>query len=332
MSSSSDTAAHRHAQAEARAVVGDGYDAAVLEPAPPAVPTGPWFADDPVSPARRPGHLLVGPGGIGDLSWDDWLVEHPDQAGWVVERWLGGDRRLPPVPRTLTGTRVALHRVATYLIAPTRYGANGKFGLRWTLGGFGTPFFADDRQIRVVEDLLVDQHGDAVGVHQLSTLRSAATFLGSAIDLTTAAEDDSPPPGDIDEPLDIDSEASHFLGAWFGMAVAALEGLRADPASVDPSRPQLWPGHFDPAIEEGDQDHRASYGASPGDHAIDEPYLYASFWNPELIGLDRSDRRWNAEAFGGAVLPVSEFPDGADPVEVALGFFRSSRDAAAGRL
>ena len=110
------------------------------------------------------------------------------------------------------------------------------------------------------------------------------------------------------------------------MAFAALEAVRADEASVDPSRPQLWPGHFDPAIEAGDEDHRASFGASPGDHSIDEPYLYVSAWWPDRLDLDRSDPMWNAPSFTGAMLRLSDFPDG-DPVAVAADFFRTARNA-----
>ena len=211
------------------------------------------------------------------------------------------------------------------MIAPTRHAANGKFGLRWTLGGFGTPFFGDDRQIRVVGDQLVDQRGDDARHTTITTLAAAADFLDATIDAQTAAEHDSPPVGDADASLDVDAEASAFLGRWFGMAFAALEQVRADDASVDASRPQLWPGHFDPAIEIGDDDHRGSYGASPGDHAIDEPYLYVSIWWPDRIGVDADDPRWNAPSFTGAILRLSDFGDG-DPVDRAAAFFRSVRD------
>ncbi|MDA3041249.1 MAG: hypothetical protein O3C27_17315 [Actinomycetota bacterium] len=109
------------------------------------------------------------------------------------------------------------------------------------------------------------------------------------------------------------------------MAFAALEIVRADTTTVEPSRPQLWPGHFDPAIEAGDQDHCASYGASPGDATIDEPYLYVSVWWPERAAVDVTNPIWNASGFTGRVLRLSEFPDD-DPVEVATQFWRSTRN------
>jgi len=304
--------------ARAEAVARTGLPGAwVYEPSPPAVTTEP-FADDPVA-ARDP------------LDWSAWLAANPDSQEWASERMLGGDRSLGEAPANLAATRVALHRLATYVIAPARHASNGKFGLRSTLGGFGTPFFGDDRQIRVVGDRLVDQVGDTARSAPITTLRAAAEFLSVDIDPETAAEHDSPPVGDIDEDLAIDAGSSAFLGRWFAMAFAALEAVRADAASTDPSRPQLWPGHFDPAIEVGDEDHRGSYGASPGDDAIPEPYLYVSVWWADRIGLDTNDPRWNAPSFPGALLRLSDFgsidtPTG-DPVEVATQFWTATRDA-----
>ncbi len=310
-------------------MLGAGLSARVLEPSPPTVATGPYLADDPVDPAASDdgGDLVVVPTGLsGDRDWGQWLAERPDAAAWVADRWLGGDRRLPAPPPTLAETRQALHRLAAYVIAPARHVATTKFGLRWTLGGFGTPFFAEDRQIRVEGRRLVDQRGAGAGATTITTLRAAAAFLDTGIDEKTAAEADSPPLGDVDEILPIDEAAARFLGGWYGMAFAALELVRADVGSVDPSRPQLWPGHFDPAIELGDDARRGSYGASPGDSAIDEPYLYVSVWSPEEAGLDPDDPFWNAPSFPGRVLRLSEFPTDTDPVDVAAGFWRRTRD------
>ena len=45
-------------------------------------------------------------------------------------------------------------------------------------------------------------------------------------------------------------------------------------------RPQIWPEHFDLACELGaDAGTRARYGASPGDAAIPQPYLYVGPWD-----------------------------------------------------
>lgn len=228
-------------------------------------------------------------------------------------------------PSTLGATRVSLHRLAAYVVAPVRYRATGRFGLRSTLGGFGTPAF-DGRTISVVGSELVDSNDGFERRHQITSLQAAADFLGDPIDPETAAEHDSPGLGDVDERLPIDVEASRFLGSWFEMAFTALELVRADAASVEASDVQLWPGHFDAAIELGVEDHRASYGASPGDHSTDDPYLYVSIWVPDQIGIDRNDTLWNASDFVGSMLRFSEFPDG-DPVAAAAEFWRTSRDA-----
>ncbi len=233
-----------------------------------------------------------------------------------------------PAPTSLVETRLALHRLATYVIAPARYRRTERFGLRSTEDGFGTPQF-DGRRIRVVGGELIDEREDDVARAPITSLSAAAEFLGEPIDPETAAEHDSPPVGDSDADLGIDAAASLWLGSWFNAAFDALNIVRADAASVDASEPQLWPGHFDPAIEIGDENHRGSYGASPGDESIAEPYLYLSAWWPDRLNLDREDPIWNATAFVGAVLKVSDFPTGADPVETATQFWLTARDALA---
>jgi len=85
------------------------------------------------------------------------------------------------------------------------------------------------------------------------------------------------------------------------------------------------PGHFDPAIEMGDENHRASYGASPGDDAIAEPYLYVSVWWADRLGIERNET-WDGEPFIGKQLRASEFSSGTNPVEQAAQFWRGARD------
>ncbi len=318
----------RNPKAEAQRLVGNRFDARVLEPSAPADTEPPFFADDPVSLewVREDAEAIVPAGMRGGLDWNQWLESNNKHADWVAERWLGGERKLPALPGDLETTRIALHKLAMFVMAPARFAETGKFGLRYTLGGFGTPFFGDDRQLRVDGLNLIDQDGDDVLVHRITSLSAAAEFTGSPLDTETAAEHDSPQLGDPDEPLEVSLESSRFLGAWFGMATAALELVRADDESVDASRPQIWPGHFDPAIEIGDEDHRGSYGASPGDHSINEPYLYVSLWWPDKIGVDASDEAWNAPNFTGVILKYSDFDHDRDPVKVAAEFWRSARD------
>jgi len=231
---------------------------------------------------------------------------------------------LPALPPTLASTRVALHRLAAYVIAPTRHASTGRFGLRSTSGGFGTPEF-DGRRVRVEGVDLVDEGPDGERRAPITSLAAAAAFLQSTVDPETAAEHDSPEVGDPEADLEIDAAASAYLGAWFAMAFEGLQQVTADAASVDGSEPQLWPGHFDPAIEVGDEDHRASYGASPGDHTIDEPYLYVAAWYPDRLEADFEDPYWNAPNFSGRMLRATDFAPDRDPVAIAVEFWSDAR-------
>jgi hypothetical protein len=172
----------RDPRAEAQQVVGDEYQARVLEPSPPAVDGAPWFADDPVSGHdsvdRRP---VVSPVSNGELTWDDWLSGHPDRAAWAAERWLGALRPLQAMPPALVPTRLGLHRLAVYVLAPARRRANGRIGLRWTYGGFGTPFFGSDEQVRVAGTELVHQHSEGAAAEPITSLSHAAAFVLEAL-------------------------------------------------------------------------------------------------------------------------------------------------------
>lgn len=324
-----DLTKYRHAANEAASVLDTGLRGRVLEPSPPAV-NDEFLADDPPNVAvdtaadKTVSLSVDNQNGSTGLTWESVVADQPDLAPWAAERWLAGFKPLDPVPTGLVRSRLALHRLATYVIAPARHQANGKFGLRWTLGGFGTPFFGDDMQVRVHDDLLVVQEADGTRHAPISSLAAAAQVIGSTIDSETAAEHDSPAIGDINEDLAIDKMVTRFLDRWWGMATAALERIRAESASIDPSRVQLWPGHFDPAIEMGDENRRASYGASPGDATSDEPYIYVSAWWPDRLDL-APNPYWNADGFVGAVKPYSELVSAADPVATAADFYRTGR-------
>ncbi|HEX6300331.1 MAG TPA: hypothetical protein VF148_07705 [Acidimicrobiia bacterium] len=101
------------------------------------------------------------------------------------------------------------------------------------------------------------------------------------------------------------------------------------PGPADVSRVQLWPEHFDPAVEIGSQDEgrRASYGASPGDDAHPEPYLYVAAWSE----IDRADPFWNDTTFNGASLSYSYILDSDDQLQTALFFFGRAHERLIGR-
>ncbi len=236
------------------------------------------------------------------------------------------DRQLRQIPAGLIDQRIALHRLATYVVGPARYQQTERFGLRATEGGFGTPEFGDPpMRVRVANKAIFVEQNNETRTAPITSLQAAADFIGSTVDLETAAEHDSPLAGDLDADLGVSAEVVDFLGDWWALGTEALERLRADDASVDPSIVQLWPGHFDPAIEEGDEARRASYGASPGDGTSDEPYLYVSVWWPDRLSIGDNDY-WNAEGFVGARMTYSDLAAFADPLSAGADFYRQGRD------
>jgi hypothetical protein len=277
-------------RADAEDMLGGDYEARVLEPSPPAV-TEPPYADDPVDPGEVPeGRRLVSPvHNRGDLTWDEIAADEPELAAWCAERWLGAWKRLEPLPPTFAETRVALHNVAEAVVAPARKPDN-EIALRYTHGGFGTPFFEQDGadcQVRV-------QHGELV--------RQRGT-----------EETREPLPGEVDQ------AAANALGDFYGLACSVLEQLRADEADGDPTLVQLWPEHFDLAIELGSEaaGQRANFGASPGDDGHPEPYFYVGPWSAEVSG-----ELWNATGFKGAELGYAELISAEDQRRTALDFMR----------
>lgn len=317
-------------RAEAEARLDGRYHALVLEPSPPAV-GAPWFADDPTVPGPlecdgdRP---LVSPVGNGDVTWSDLCADDPDLADWCAARSLACWPTLPPaVPDDLVTTRLALHAVAEHVVCPARFHANGKIGLRFARGGFATPYFwggGDTRQVRVEADALVVTDGGGVHRHSLTTLGEAAEAAGVApgapVEVFTPTTE-----ANAAAPLAIDPASAALLGQWFGLAAAVLEQLRADlPAGDPPARVQLWPEHFDLATDLGAEadGSRITVGASPGDAAIPEPYLYVLPWaEVERGGF------WNAESFTGAQLRYAALAGVDDPRSAALQFFHQAREA-----
>ncbi|MEE8601397.1 hypothetical protein [Euzebya tangerina] len=312
----------RNPQAEATRRLGDGRLGLVLEPSAPAVDVGPWFADDPTVPTDDDGRVgSVGPTSAAGSTWDEVVVARPELGEWASTHWLGGVARVGPAPTTLEATRSALTALAFTVIATVRHQHTGKIGLRWTKGGFGTPFFADDRQVRVEGTDLVVQVGDTVQSEPISTLAAAGRF----VDVEPGAPEgidfhDMPSIPALDEPLTVDAEAVGFLDSWFGFGTLVLELLRDAAGRPSDTRVQLWPEHFDPAIELGDADAgtRASFGASPGDDAVGEPYLYVAPWTTQEGPF------WSTP-FGGAALTLHQLLAAEDQVEAAAVFFRSAR-------
>lgn len=227
-------------RSEAFARIGGAYEVRVLEPSPPAVAQPPWFADDPAARGDVPaGRRVVSPIATGDVLWDDLARDDAGLAAWCADRWLGAYRRLAALPPGYATTRDTLHELAERVVSPARERANGKIGLRYTRGGFGTPFFGAGEQVRV-----------------------------EGAELVTSGPD-----GERREPLDVDAAAVAALADVYGFGTNVLEVLRTELA--DAGRVQLWPEHFDVGLDF----RRASgeevvAGMSPGDEHYAEPYVY----------------------------------------------------------
>jgi hypothetical protein len=227
--------------------------------------------------------------------------------------------KLPPLPSSFAATRDALHQIAFFVLAPLRYEAVGRMGLRPTPGGFGTPEF-DGKVARVDGGLLVFEEGDKIATRTITTVREASAFFGLDYEVDWFEDFGDPlEPWAPDQPLEVDPESARVLAHWFVYGFELLNRLRSHADSGDDaSEPQLWPEHFDAAIEMGSEEEgrRASYGASPGDRDHSQPYLYVSAWGE----IDRSNRYWNDEAFNGSSFPYPRLVEADDSVEAGVDF------------
>jgi hypothetical protein len=114
----------------------------------------------------------------------------------------------------------------------------------------------------------------------------------------------------------------------YAVAAEALSRFGASlPPEAAPTPANLWPEHFDIAIEAGDEAaaQRANYGVSPGDDDHEQPYAYVGPWSQEV----GDEEGWNASGFVGAELPCEAFAETDDPVEAIVALFESRRRALA---
>jgi hypothetical protein len=218
---------------------------------------------------------------------------------------------LPPLPDGFARTRQALHRLAEDVIKPAREQTSGGWTLTETPGGFGTPIFGDDSQVRVEGVELVVREGGDERRAPIGSLAGAAELIGPGL-LPEGIE------GLSSEPLEVEAGACEALAASYALASEVLGRLReaAGPADVA-TEPTLWPEHFDLAIEMGEEaaGRRANYGLSPGDESHAEPYFYVGPWTPP----DDGDL-WNARGFAGAELGYGELAASDDPAGLAVNF------------
>ena len=224
-------------------------------------------------------------------------------------------------PADETATRRELQRLATHVLARARADHGGRFGLRATPSGVGTPLFGpDDTTVRLSGTSLVLEHqtpdGATASVLDLAgrTLADAATFVGVDLGPAFAPGGDAPALGDPDALLDLDPAAAAGLLAWFPTGAQVLDALL--PELTAPTAAQVWPEHFDLGLASVTGSGGVTLGASPGDDAVPEPYVYVAPWDPVRPG---DGAYWNAPF--GAVVTRADLA-GSDTVEGALAFVR----------
>lgn len=234
---------------------------------------------------------------------------------------------MDPLPPTFHETRDTLQRVAVHIVARARrQGGAHSIGLRVTPGGFGTPHFGPDlSRVRVSGALLLRETGDPDGFAAAArpidgaSLAELAGFVGVELAADLDVGHDTPPIGDVDEPLHVDEAAARLLAGWYAATSSALDRVvAAAPDGATPTLVQLWPEHFDVALDIGAAPGiRANLGGSPGDGDHADPYVYVGPWTDDRPG-DASF--WNAPF--GAVLARRDLATVADPVASMAAFFR----------
>jgi hypothetical protein len=240
-----------------------------------------------------------------------------------------------PAAATLTATRTALHRVAVHVLAKARHASTGRFGLRVTPGGFGTPAFGEDAEVvRIAGGLLVHESAGRSGASTTtmrldgSSLSDLAAHVGVTFDGAFSVGADTLPIGDPDLVVRVDERSATVVGDWFDLGARALVAVvgRAG-RDAAPTVAQLWPEHFDLGLDlAAAPDVRTNLGASPGDSFSPEPYLYVGPWSPERPG---TASYWNAPF--GAVLGYRDVAGQGDPLAAAIDFFLAGLDQLARR-
>jgi hypothetical protein len=208
--------------------------------------------------------------------------------------------------------------------------ATGRFGLRVTPGGFGTPEFGEAPQrVRVDGSLLVVESGAASGASSRATsidgatMATLAAFAGVDLGAALSVGHDTPPMPPADARLAVAAADAALLGEWFGVCSRALAQVLASVAAEHrPTMAQLWPEHFDIAIDTAyphaaSPGHRVNLGGSAGDAGHDHPYLYVGPWTPFRPG---EPAFWNASF--GATLSYEQIAAARDPLDASVAFFR----------
>jgi hypothetical protein len=233
---------------------------------------------------------------------------------------------LAALPTDYDITRDHLQLVAIKVLARARFLVTGRFGLRATWDGFATPAFGPATEIlRISGDLLIHERQDDQSARTRvcsmpgRSLEELAAF--GDVDLTApfSAGKDAPAVGDASAPIELSAEAVAELQTWFRLGATSLD--RVLPRLEEPTIMQLWPEHFDVGFDAATAAGRVNLGASPGDGAVPEPYLYIGPWDEARPGAPAF---WNVPF--GAVLTHSDLRAAADPLRAAVSFLNNGLD------
>jgi hypothetical protein len=202
-----------------------------------------------------------------------------------------------------------LRRLATHVLARARFAATGRFSLRLTPGGFGTPEFGpDQRRVRVSGTTLFvesDREGNATTRSKRidgNSLLLLAHIAGVGLSTPLDVGHDTPALGQLSAPIHLDAPTVGMVHRWYAVVGDLLDRVvHAKQPTASPSVLRLWPEHFDLAIDiQARPGIRVNLGGSPGDAFLDEPYLYVGPWTDARPG---GGTFWNAPF--GAARPVS---------------------------
>ncbi|MDQ3827643.1 MAG: hypothetical protein M3325_18735 [Actinomycetota bacterium] len=237
--------------------------------------------------------------------------------------------RLPTLPAAFPTTRDTIHRVAAHILGRRRYALSGKFGLRATPGGIGTPAFGPDYEVvRITATVLVCERTGATARTtsldlRTATLLHAATLVDVDLSQGFAVGQDTPSLGNPSTPLEIDAAAAHALAEWFRYGWAVLDAvLAAVSPHTKPTVIQLWPEHFDAAFDLAvTPECRTNLGVSPGDNYCPQPYLYVGPWDGKRPS---GSNYWNAPF--GAVINYDELRTSEHAVTAGVAFLQRGID------
>jgi hypothetical protein len=230
------------------------------------------------------------------------------------------------ISRGYEPARLHLQRIATHVLARARYAANGRFGLRATTDGIATPLFGVSEEVlRIAANVLIHEHQGSDGAHTDTltitgrSLDDVARFAGVDLGAEFSVGHDTPPLGDRTSPIDLDLGAAEDVLGWLGVGAVALDRLLTD--TKTPSVVQLWPEHFDVAVDVAATAGRVNLGASPGDSYHAGPYLYVAPWGAERPG---DADYWNAPF--GSTLGRDDLLRASEPIDAAVAFLRRGLD------